>query len=130
MVNLYHIYAIDRDFGPFFLKFCNYFPYNAQLCLEWPRVRQRQLAKEGIAFEAPDSGIQTCGAPQRPPRYRVTDLGWHTAGFFTRPYNRLLWPGLAAVLPGDAAPAIPVARAFETLDQRVQQCLAQHNLAA
>ena len=33
MVNQYYIYAVDRDFGPFFLKFCSYFPYNAKLCL-------------------------------------------------------------------------------------------------
>jgi hypothetical protein len=33
MVNHYYIYAVDRDFGPFFLKFCTYFPYNAKLCL-------------------------------------------------------------------------------------------------
>src|ERR1700730_15826460 len=28
MVNHYYIYAVDDDFGPFFLKFCSYFPYN------------------------------------------------------------------------------------------------------
>jgi hypothetical protein len=33
MVNHYYIYAVDRDFGPFFLKFCSYFPFNAKLCL-------------------------------------------------------------------------------------------------
>jgi hypothetical protein len=33
MVNHYYIYAVDRDFGPFFLKFCTYFPFNAKLCL-------------------------------------------------------------------------------------------------
>jgi hypothetical protein len=32
-VNNYYIYAVDRDFGPFFLKFCSYFPFNAKLCL-------------------------------------------------------------------------------------------------
>jgi hypothetical protein len=25
MVNNYYVYAVDRDFGPFFLKFCSYF---------------------------------------------------------------------------------------------------------
>jgi hypothetical protein len=30
---LYIVYIVDRDFGPFFLKFCTYFPYNAKLCL-------------------------------------------------------------------------------------------------
>ncbi len=33
LVNHYYVYAVDRDFGPFFLKFCSYFPYNAKLCL-------------------------------------------------------------------------------------------------
>ena len=33
MVNHFYFYAVDRDFGPFFLKFGTYFPYNAKLCL-------------------------------------------------------------------------------------------------
>ena len=32
-VNHFHLYAVDADFGPFFLKFCSYFPHNAKLCL-------------------------------------------------------------------------------------------------
>jgi len=28
MVNHYYFYCVDQDFGPFFLKFCSYFPYN------------------------------------------------------------------------------------------------------
>jgi len=27
MVNHFYVYCMDRDFGPFFLKFCTYFPY-------------------------------------------------------------------------------------------------------
>ncbi len=33
MVNHFYFYCVDADFGPFFLKFCSYFPYNAKLCL-------------------------------------------------------------------------------------------------
>jgi hypothetical protein len=33
MVNQYYFYCLDDDFGPFFLKFCSYFPYTAKLCL-------------------------------------------------------------------------------------------------
>jgi len=33
MVNHFYIYGVDRDFGPFFLKFCTYFPYTAKLYL-------------------------------------------------------------------------------------------------
>src|SRR5215831_3722114 len=52
MVNNYYIYAVDRDFGPFFLKFCSYFPFNAKLCLNGHEYAKRQLAQKGIAFEA------------------------------------------------------------------------------
>jgi hypothetical protein len=33
MVNYYYFYGVDGDFGPFFLKFCSYFPYTAKLCI-------------------------------------------------------------------------------------------------
>jgi hypothetical protein len=33
MVNQYYVYGVDRAFGPFLLKFCSYFPYNAKLCI-------------------------------------------------------------------------------------------------
>src|SRR5437660_12229179 len=50
--------------------------------------------------------------PQRSFRYRVTEQGLRAALFFTRLYNRLLRPGLAAVLPGHAATHTPLRRAF------------------
>src|SRR5260221_2185466 len=65
MVNNYYIYAVDRDFGPFFLKFCSYFPFNAKLCLNGPEFAKRQLAQEGIAFEALDNGVLKCADPKR-----------------------------------------------------------------
>jgi len=65
MVNNYYIYAVDRDFGPFFLKFCSYFPFNAKLCLNGHEYAKRQLAQEGIAFEALDNGILKCAEPER-----------------------------------------------------------------
>jgi len=65
MVNQYYIYAVDRDFGPFFLKFCSYFPYNAKLCLNGHEYLKRQLTAEGITFEALDNGILSCANPAR-----------------------------------------------------------------
>ena len=65
MVNHYYIYAVDADFGPFFLKICSYFPYNAKLCLNGHEYLKRQLTKEGIAFEALDNGILSCADPAR-----------------------------------------------------------------
>jgi hypothetical protein len=65
MVNHYYFYGFDDDFGPFFIKFCSYFPYNAKLCINGHEYVKRQLVKEGIAFEALDNGILTCADPRR-----------------------------------------------------------------
>ena len=60
MPNAYYFYAFDDDFGPFFLKFCSYFPYNAKLCANGHEYVKRQLQKRGIAFTALDNGILEC----------------------------------------------------------------------
>jgi hypothetical protein len=60
LVNVYYFYCLDRDFGPFFLKFCSYFPYGAKLCLNGHEYLKRQLAQRGIAFEALDNGLLSC----------------------------------------------------------------------
>src|SRR3954453_12700997 len=65
MVNHYYFYGIDEDFGPFFVKFCTYFPYNAKLCINGHEYVKRQLVKEGIAFEALDNGVLSCANPRR-----------------------------------------------------------------
>jgi len=67
LVNHYDIYAVDADFGPFFLKFCSYFPYTAKLCLNGHEYLKRQLTKEGIAGEALDNGLLSCADPTRAP---------------------------------------------------------------
>ena len=64
MVNHYYFYAVDDDFGPFFLKFCSYFPYNAKLCINGHEYLKRQLAKRGIGFEPLDNGILSCADPE------------------------------------------------------------------
>ena len=64
-VNYYYCYLVDEDFGPFFIKFCSYFPFNAKLCLNGHEYLKRQLAREGIAFEALDNGILSCADPER-----------------------------------------------------------------
>jgi hypothetical protein len=60
MVNVYYFYCRDRDFGPFFLKFCSYFPYAAKLCLNGHEYLKCQLAQRGIAFQALDNGLLAC----------------------------------------------------------------------
>ena len=64
MVNHYYFYCVDQEFGPFFLKFCSYFPYNAKLCIKDNEYAKCQLRKRGIAFEALDNGILSCEDPK------------------------------------------------------------------
>jgi hypothetical protein len=65
LVNHYYFYCVDEDFGPFFLKFCSYFPYNAKLCLNGHEYAKRQLEREKISYQALDNGVQSCANPKR-----------------------------------------------------------------
>ena len=56
-VNHFYFYCLDEDFGPFFLKFCTYFPYTAKLCINGNEWAKRQAAKAGIGFTALDNGF-------------------------------------------------------------------------
>jgi hypothetical protein len=60
MVNVYYFYCVDEDFGPFFIKFCSYFPYTAKLCLNGHEYLKRQLTQRAIAFNALDNGLLSC----------------------------------------------------------------------
>ena len=64
MVNHYYFYCVDEDFGPFFIKFCSYFPYNGKLLVNGHEYVKRQLAKRKIRFEALDNGIASCDDPK------------------------------------------------------------------
>jgi hypothetical protein len=60
MVNAYYFYCLDKDFGPFFLKFSSYFPYSAKLCLNGHEYLKCQLSQRGIVFQALDNGLLSC----------------------------------------------------------------------
>jgi hypothetical protein len=68
MVNHYYFYCVDRDFGPFFIKFCSYFPYNGKVCLNGHEYLKRQLEKRGIDFEPLDNGLLSCSEPKHAQR--------------------------------------------------------------
>src|SRR3954469_11763340 len=68
VVNQFYVYAVDADFGPFFLKFGSYFPYNAKLCLNGHEWAKRQAAKAGIGFIALDNGFARLDNPTDLPR--------------------------------------------------------------
>ena len=63
-------------------------------------------------------------------RYRVTDFGLRIALFFTRTYNRLLRPGLAAALTTLRAIATPLTRSFDALTTQIDIAIKQAKLAA
>jgi hypothetical protein len=56
---------VDSDFGPFFLKFCSYFPYNAKLCINGNEWAKRQATRAGIGFTALDNGFAACEDPRQ-----------------------------------------------------------------
>ena len=64
-VDYYYCYLVNGDFDLCFIKFCSYFPFNAKLCINGHEYLKRQLAREGIAFEALDNGILRCADPER-----------------------------------------------------------------
>jgi hypothetical protein len=64
IVNHFYVYAVDDDFGPFFVKFGSYFPYTAKVCLNGHHWAQRQAQKRGIAFEALDNGFVSTNEPR------------------------------------------------------------------
>ena len=43
--------------GPFFLKYCGYFPYNAKLCCNGNEYAKAMAARAGIGFTALDNGF-------------------------------------------------------------------------
>jgi len=63
VVNQFYFYCVDADFGPFFLKFCSYFPYTAKLCVNGNHWAQRQAAKAGIGFTPLDNAFAAVDDP-------------------------------------------------------------------
>jgi len=63
IVNHFYVYALDADFGPFFIKFGSYFPYTAKLCINGNEYAKRIATKAGIGFTALDNGFAACDDP-------------------------------------------------------------------
>lgn len=63
MVTHFYFFCVDADFGPFFLKFATYFPYNAKLCINGHEWAKRQAAQAGIEFTPLDNAFAACADP-------------------------------------------------------------------
>ena len=47
MVNHWYFYGFDADFGPFYIKFCGYFPYTGQIYLNGQYAERPAMPHEG-----------------------------------------------------------------------------------
>ena len=63
MVNHWYFYGFDADFGPFYIKFCGYFPYTGQIYLNGHEYAKRQCARAGIGFTALDNAFGSADDP-------------------------------------------------------------------
>ena len=137
MVNHYYFYSVDRDFGPFFLKFCSYFPYNAKLCLNGHEYVTRQLAQRKIAAVALDNGLlRGSPAAARALRRPVGGDDRGVAAQVAGPLAASLCPRnrragyRSVVMPDAAQDDAPLRRAFAHLEHAVDQRCAKAKLAA
>lgn len=61
MVNHWYFYGFDADFGPFYIKFCGYFPFTGQIYFNGHEYAKQQCLKEGITFTALGNAFGTTG---------------------------------------------------------------------
>ena len=104
VVNHFYLYCVDSDFGPFFLKFCSYFPYNAKLCLNGNHWAQRQAARAGIGVRGTGQRLRR---GQRPRRAAV-DLRPAGTGADRRAAAQMAGPAAAPVHPRRPASRLPL----------------------
>lgn len=57
VVNHWYFYCYDACAGPFFLKYCGYFPYTGKLCLNGNEYAKATAARAGIGFTPLDNGF-------------------------------------------------------------------------
>ena len=57
VVTQWYLYCYDAAAGPFFLKYCGYFPCNAKLCCNGNEYAKAVAARAGIGFTALDNGF-------------------------------------------------------------------------
>jgi hypothetical protein len=60
-------------------------------------------------------------------RYRVTEFGFRTSLFFSRAYNRVLRPGLAAAVPALHSTNTALERAFDKINDEIDACIQQRH---
>jgi hypothetical protein len=90
--NYYYFYLDDSQWGESFLKVCSYAPWGLKLYLNGHEWLKRQLAQEGIAFQALDNGFLSCQNPQRLQELADSLGPVHIRSFLTKWLGRLPLP--------------------------------------
>jgi hypothetical protein len=96
MVNQYYFYIADENFGPFFIKFCSYFPYTAKVCLNGHEWLKQQLKAKEMVFEPLDNGILSCDDPKRVQKISEQLSAAKIEGLFRKWLGRIPHPFTAA----------------------------------
>ena len=63
VVTQWYFYCRDAWAGPFFIKYCGYFPYNAKLCCNGNEYAKATAARAGIGFTPLDNGFAAVDDP-------------------------------------------------------------------
>ena len=98
MVNHYYFYCVDEDFGPFFLKFCSYFPQR-QALHQRSRVSQTPACRTG-------RGVRGAGQRRQVlcrPRAAASALRWTVGGEDRSIVPQVARPPAASVSARDRA---------------------------
>ncbi len=90
--NYYYFYLDDADWGESFIKVCSYAPWGLKIYLNGHEWLKRQLAKEGLGFEALDNGFLKCGNPQRLQELAHSLGPEHFRAFLSKWLDRLPMP--------------------------------------
>jgi len=98
-VNHYYFYLVDPHFGPAFIKIGTYAPFPIKIWLNGHEWAKRQLAAQGIAFEALDNGFRSVADPKKLQEVSDTLSAAHIENFFARWLAQLPLP----VTPQDRA---------------------------
>ncbi len=68
--------------------------------------------------------------PNETATYRMTRLGWRTALFCTRTYNRILRPGLAQIVPVEVLDDTKLRHRFDHIAQVIDRRIDDRKVPA
>lgn len=91
-VNQYYFYILDRDFGLCFIKFSSYVPFTSRVWVNGHEWAKRQLAQQGIEYEALDNGFFACDDPEALQKTCDSFSVEHIETFFRKWLRRLPHP--------------------------------------